>query len=105
MTCVSGSPGPHAIPIQILPRYAAPHILMIKKKTLDEYLLVAQDKPHIEQFRRQPNGQWLLSATAGMESFIDLSSVGCRISLAEIYDKVEFASEPGEPRHNPKTHP
>jgi Uma2 family endonuclease len=61
--------------------------------TLMEYILVAQDKPHIEQFSRQPNGQWLFTSTSGLEASIDLTSVGCRLSLAEIYDKVEFGSE------------
>jgi Uma2 family endonuclease len=63
-------------------------------ETLVEYVLVAQGKPHIEQFRRQADGQWLFSATSGLESVIDLASVGCRLSLAEIYDKVEFGPEP-----------
>ncbi len=62
-------------------------------ETLSEYVLVAQDKPQIEQFNRQPNGQWLFTATSGLEAFIELPSVGCKISLAEIYDKVEFGPE------------
>jgi Uma2 family endonuclease len=61
--------------------------------TVSEYILVAQDKPHIEQFARQPNGQWLFTVTSGLESFVELTSVGCRLSLAEIYDKVEFGPE------------
>jgi len=63
-------------------------------ETFVEYVLVAQTKPHIEQFRRQTDGQWLFSTTSGLESFIDFASVGCRLSLAEIYDKVEFGPEP-----------
>ncbi len=62
-----------------------------------EYVLVAQDKPHIEQFSRQPNGQWLFTATSGLESLVDLTSVACRLLLTEVYDKVEFGPEPGEP--------
>lgn len=65
-------------------------------ETLAEYVLVGQDKPHIEQFSRQPNGQWLFTETSGLESFVELTSVGCRLSLAEIYDKVEFGPEPQE---------
>ena len=59
-------------------------------ETFAEYVLVAQDKPHIEQFSSQPNGQWLFTATSGLESSVELPSVGCRLLLAEIYDKVEF---------------
>jgi len=72
-------------------------------ETFVEYVLVSQTKPHIEQFRRQSEGQWLFSATSGLESFIDLASIGCRLSLAEIYDKVEFGPEP-EPTIR-KVHP
>lgn len=66
-------------------------------ETFTEYVLVAQDKPHIEQFFRQANGQWLFTATSGLESFIDLTSVGCKLSLDEIYDKVGFGPEPASP--------
>ncbi len=63
-------------------------------ETCTEYVLVAQDKPHIEQFRKQPTGQWLFTATSGIESTVELESVGCRLSFSEIYDKVEFGKEP-----------
>ena len=63
-------------------------------ESLAEYVLVAQDKPHIERFARQSNDQWLFTATSGLESVVELSSVGCRLSLAEIYDKVQFGPEP-----------
>ena len=66
-------------------------------ETLKEYVLVDQTKPLVEQFRRQSDGQWLFTSASGLEAFIDLPSVGCRISLAEIYDKVEF------PREHPDT--
>ena len=39
--------------------------------------------------------QWLFSTASGLEAFVDLTSVGCRLSLAEIYDKVEFQPELG----------
>ena len=39
--------------------------------------------------------QWLFSTASGLEAFVDRTSVGCRLSLAEIYDKVEFQPELG----------
>jgi Uma2 family endonuclease len=62
-------------------------------ETLTEYVLIAQDKPHVEQFFRQSNGQWLFTETSGMEKTIELPSVGCQLSLAELYDKVEFGTK------------
>ena len=35
--------------------------------SLAEYLLVAQDKPHVEQFVKQPSGRWLLGEMSGLE--------------------------------------
>ena len=65
-------------------------------ESLKEFVLVAQDKPYIERFTRQTNDQWLFTSTSGLESFVELSSVGCRLSLAEIYDKVQFGPDSGE---------
>jgi Uma2 family endonuclease len=59
--------------------------------SLKEYLLVAQDRYHIERFTRQANGQWLLSEAMGPDGVIQLESIECTLALAEVYDKVEFA--------------
>jgi Uma2 family endonuclease len=59
-------------------------------ESLQEYLLVAQDEPRIEQYLRQPSNEWLLSEFNGLETTIDLSSINCRLHLAEVYDKVDF---------------
>jgi Uma2 family endonuclease len=56
-----------------------------------EYLLVAQDKIHVELFVKQENGMWLLSETNSLSDDIELSSIGCRISLSEIYFKVPLS--------------
>jgi hypothetical protein len=48
------------------------------------------------RFSRQANGQWLLAETSGLDRFVELTSIDCRLSLAEIYDKVEFGRAPGE---------
>lgn len=60
-------------------------------RTLDslaEYLLVSQTRPHVEQFLRQPDGRWLLAEATGLEATIDLPSIGCRLALAEVYERV-----------------
>lgn len=58
--------------------------------TLSEYVLIAQDKPHIEQFRKQADGQWLFTDTSGIENIVEFPSISCKLALAEIYEKVEF---------------
>lgn len=57
--------------------------------SLMEYVLVGQDRPRIEQFLRETAGRWLYSETSDRGS-IQLTSIGCELSLSDIYDKVEF---------------
>lgn len=60
--------------------------------TLQEYLLVSQDQPHVERYRRQ--GQdWLLSEYASLQDEVALDSIGCRLSLASIYARISFDVE------------
>jgi Uma2 family endonuclease len=55
-----------------------------------EYLLVSQDEYRVEHNARQPDGRWLLTDIRGKEEQVVLSSVGCALALADIYDRVNF---------------
>jgi len=55
-----------------------------------EYLLIAQDRPHVTQYVRQPDGQWLRKDIEGMESVVKLACVGCELTFGEIYRLVKF---------------
>lgn len=61
-----------------------------KLKSLAEYLVIAQNKHHVEHYVRQPDNQWLLSETDDIQKTAHLSSIGCDLVLADIYDKVEI---------------
>lgn len=63
--------------------------------SLEEYVLVSQERPLVEVFTRQPDGRWLLSEAEGLDAQTVLESIGCRVALGEIYDKVDFTL--GEP--------
>jgi Uma2 family endonuclease len=56
-------------------------------ESLQEYLIVSQDKPHIERYHRQPDGNWLATQAKDMTDEVFLSSIGCRLPLSEVYDK------------------
>ena len=58
--------------------------------SLSEYVLIDQDKHHVEHFVRQPENRWLLSETNRLEDTIHVSSISCDLALAEVYDKVEL---------------
>jgi len=57
-------------------------------ESLREYLLIAQDRYHLDHFVRQDDGSWLLNDASGLESLIHLPSIGCELPLAEVYEKV-----------------
>lgn len=57
--------------------------------SLQEYLLISQDTPRIEQFTRQSDG-WLLSEVSGLDASLHLTAIDCALSLREVYDKVQF---------------
>jgi Uma2 family endonuclease len=55
--------------------------------SLKQYLLIASERVHADLFTRQPNNKWLLQPAGTIE----LESVGCRISLRDTYERVEFS--------------
>jgi len=61
---------------------------------LQEYLLVSQKEPRIEQFVRQADGRWLLNEAAGLEAILKLPSLRISISLGEVFAKVSFVPTP-----------
>lgn len=64
-------------------------------ESLQEYVLVSQNEARIEKYIRQGDGFWVLSEAVGIESSIMFESIDCPISLAEVYDKIDF-DEPEE---------
>lgn len=66
------------------------HYLQID--SLTDYLLVSQEQPLVEQYSRQADGQWRFQVFSGLAAVITLATLDVRLSLAEIYDRVEFPS-------------
>lgn len=64
--------------------------------TLTDYLLVSQKDAFIEHFTRQSDGNWLLSATLGLESSLYIASIDCRLDFSEVYDGVQFPKKDAE---------
>lgn len=58
--------------------------------SLNEYLLIAQDKPHVMLYVREPDGKWMLSETREIEGSIHLPVSDCVLALKEVYRRVEF---------------
>lgn len=58
--------------------------------TLVEYMMVSPDRVAVDLFARQSDEKWVLTGRTGQEEGLDLQSVGCRLALREVYDKVEL---------------
>ena len=58
--------------------------------SLTDYLLIAQTKPMLEHYLRQPTGTWLYSSIPSLAGRLDLASIACTLKLTEIYDRIVF---------------
>lgn len=59
--------------------------------SLRAYLLVSQTEPRIEQFSKQPTGEWTLTEAAGLQSELKVPSLRIALRLAEVFADVNFA--------------
>jgi Uma2 family endonuclease len=66
----------------------------LSMESLQDYLMIAQDHPLVEHYQRQDVDQWLLTRYRTLGATLDLLSIGCTLSLADVYDKVNFDPPP-----------
>jgi Uma2 family endonuclease len=64
--------------------------------SLQEYVLVEEDRAWCERFVRQPDGSWAQVAFVGLDAALELKSVPVAVPLADVYAGVTFP--PPEPR-------
>ena len=58
--------------------------------TLVHYVMVSQNQPQIEHYSREANGEWRYSRVNQIEGSVTPASIGCKLKLAEVYDRVVF---------------
>jgi len=58
--------------------------------SFQEYILVSQFKVHVEHFVKTNENQWLLSEYAQLEAKLELNTIPVVMTLADIYDEVNF---------------
>lgn len=61
-----------------------------KLDSLKECLLIEQEKMFIEHYIKQTPNQWLLRIYENADEMINLESIGCEISLSDVYLQVSF---------------
>ena len=59
--------------------------------SVKDYILISQDKVHIEHYCRQETG-WLQTEFAELEDVLSLRSIDCELRLQDVYRRVEVAS-------------
>jgi Uma2 family endonuclease len=58
--------------------------------SVQEYVLVAQDRPLVERFVRQADDTWVLTAFSDLNQMFTFGSVAAQVALAEIYRGITF---------------
>ncbi|MHB2018389.1 MAG: Uma2 family endonuclease [Candidatus Xenobia bacterium] len=58
--------------------------------SVQEYVLISQDRVRVEHFARQRDGSWRLTEQTALTDLLELTSIACTLPLAEIYDKVDL---------------
>ncbi|MCG8363573.1 MAG: Uma2 family endonuclease [Pseudanabaenales cyanobacterium] len=65
-------------------------------RTIDnfqEYILIDQYRIHVEKYFKAAENKWIFSEYEGEETTLSLDSIPFQLSLADIYDKVDFDLE------------
>lgn len=65
----------------------------LKLASLKEYVIIAQHEARIERYLLHESGEWLYKQVAGLDNQLELPSINCVLSLADVYRKVEFKGE------------
>lgn len=58
-------------------------------QSLQEYLLVSQHQVQVEHYSRGQDDTWTLRDYRALADVVTLTSLGCTLSLAEVYDKLD----------------
>ncbi|MCY7286333.1 MAG: Uma2 family endonuclease [Cyanobacteria bacterium CAN_BIN43] len=66
--------------------------------SVQEYILIDQHSVQVNQYIKKESNEWVFRAYEAESDVLALASVPCEISLADLYDKVEFEdSDTSEP--------
>jgi Uma2 family endonuclease len=60
-------------------------------QSLQEYVLIAQDKVRAECYVREGD-RWILSEVAELDETLVLTSVGCTLRLRDVYERVDLGN-------------
>jgi Uma2 family endonuclease len=70
-------------------------------ESLKAYVLASQTTPFVETYIRQQDGTWQFRESACLTASMSIAPIDVNISLAEIYDRVEFGDSDSESSDKP----
>ena len=65
--------------------------------SLKELVLISQERPHVECYTRQPNGDWLFHEQRDLTASFELKSVAVILEMSELYRGVTFEPDEDDP--------
>jgi Uma2 family endonuclease len=65
--------------------------------SVQEYLLVYQDKARIEHYFKNSEGKWEVEDLLGLEATLQLTSIDCELKMADIYKKLKLSPKKANP--------
>jgi Uma2 family endonuclease len=94
--------------VEVLSESTAKYVRNLKSRlyrklpSLKQYVIVEQDEPLVEVYTRSPSGEWKLSDASELTHSVSLKPIGCKLSLADVYEKVKFPKVPEGPKPGPR---
>ncbi len=61
-------------------------------ESLKDYILISQDELFIEHFTKQVNGSWESIEIKGLDAVLQITSIECEITPAELYEQIDFSA-------------
>ena len=64
--------------------------------SFEEYILISQDEPRVDRYRKTARDRWDLSIYTGLDAVVPIESLSLSLPLAEIYHGIELPAVPDE---------
>jgi len=60
-------------------------------ESLQDYLLIDQNRLHVQHYHKLPDGRWVVTIFTHLDSAIQLESLDITLPLSEIYEAIDWA--------------
>lgn len=64
-------------------------------ETLQEYIVVAQDRVHIEHYVRQDTSRWLFVDFSAINQTVHVGAINCTVPVDIVYENIPFDNQDG----------